>query len=406
MLMAIHALVVISILLVVNPVSSEEKRSSALEELRQKADTILKQPNVSARKDIDVVFELVDLLIRENQPEEAEKYVVKGLQHFPWNLKYQIIYADLLAKSGEQKKAGEKAKLVWQYAETDELINRAGKLLNKKPLPQFEKISKLPDTTPCVVLVPFQNCDKYLIVRIKDELAAKLKIPVFIREIDTEYPAFSRDRREAIINNMRKRFIKKIKDAPIVKAMKKLNLTEKDLDKEDNVIKLAKYLLRGSEAGTIAEFDAYFEGSRGKAPQWHADQLQDTLFRIVRPYRRKNVAYLAITPVDIYARDYNFLFGSANTAGGVMSYRRFTADYNDDIPNQDRLIKRTLMQCLASVGHIYDIDRCTNPTCARAYPNSLSEHDAKKETLCSQCKDGFKTKFKQQAEPEADSPVR
>jgi len=115
----------------------------------------------------------------------------------------------------------------------------------------------------------------------------------------------------------------------------------------------------------------------------------------VKPYRRKNVAYLGITSVDIYAKDYNFLFGWANRSGGIMSYRRFTAAFNNDIPNQDRLIKRTLMQCLSSVGHIYGIKRCTNPTCARAYPNSLSEHDAKNGTLCSECENGFRIKFEQ-----------
>ena len=265
----------------------------------------------------------------------------------------------------------------------------------KLAFPQFEKINKLSGAKPCVVLVPFQNCDKYLIIRIRDELAARLEIQVFIQEIDTEYPSFSRDRRGATINQIRRQFIKEVNDAQIADAMKHLNLTKENLDEEDNVLKLMKYLLRSSGAEAIAQFDTYLENSIGKDPQWNADQLLTTLFRAVKPYRRKNVAYLGITSVDIYAKDYNFLFGWANRSGGIMSYRRFTAAFNNDIPNQDRLIKRTLMQCLSSVGHIYGIKRCTNPTCARAYPNSLSEHDAKKGTLCSECRNGFRTKFEQ-----------
>lgn len=376
-------------------VFSEELQSTSLKELRAQADEVLRLSNVSARKDIDVVFKLVDQLLEENQQEDAEKYIAQGLEHFPWNLKYQMTYAEMLAKKGKQGNAEEKAALVFQYGETEELIQRARKLLNKDPLPQFAEISSLPGTAHCVALVPFQECDNWLIARIKEELSTTLGIPVYIQTINTKYPPSSRDRRQDTLNRLRKEFMKNMDDIQVADGMKKLDLTKRDLEEEGNVLKLMKYLLRSSGAEAIAQFDAYLEDSIGKDPQWNADQLQTSLFRAVKPYRRRNVAYLGITSVDIYAKDYNFLFGWANRSGGIMSYHRFTAAFNNDIPNQDRLIKRTLMQCLSSVGHIYGIKRCTNPTCARAYPNSLAEHDAKKGTLCSECTNGFKTKFEQ-----------
>lgn len=372
----------------------EQVRVIPLEELRSQADEILRQSNVSARKDIDVVFKLVDRLLAENQLEDAEKYIVKGLEHFPWNLKYQMVYAEMLSKKGQQKKAEEKAALVLKYAESDELIEWARKILRKSPLAKFAGINTLPGTDYCVVLIPLQECDKWLIARIKDELSTTLRIPVFIQAINTKYPPFSRDRRQAVINRLRKQLIEKMNDIQIADGMKNLGLTKEDLKEDDNVMKLMNYLLRKSGA-EAAEFDAFLKDSAGKDPQWDAEQLQATLFQAVDSYRRKNVGYLGITSVDIYARDYNFLFGWANTSGGIMSYRRFTADFNNDIPNQDRLIKRTFMQSLASVGHIYGIKRCTNPTCARAYPNSLAEHDAKDGKLCSECSNGFRTKFGQ-----------
>ncbi len=42
------------------------------------------------------------------------------------------------------------------------------------------------------------------------------------------------------------------------------------------------------------------------------------------------------------------------------------------------------------------LKRCTHPTCARAYPHSLYEHDAKNGTLCSECRKSFRTTFGQQ----------
>ena len=44
-------------------------------------------------------------------------------------------------------------------------------------------------------------------------------------------------------------------------------------------------------------------------------------------------------------------------------------------------------------GHLFGLQRCSDPTCPRAYPNSLDEHDAKGAILCGQCRDGFDRLF-------------
>jgi len=395
----ISVIFIATIILISTSVLSEEKPSSDLEKLREKADDVLKQTNVSARSDIDVVFQLIDRLIEENQKDEAERYIIKGLQHFPWNLKYQMIYAEMLDKKGKKEEAKEKASLVYQYAETDELLILASKFLNKDPLPEFSKISTLPGTDHCVVLIPFMESDKWLIMRIKEKLSTTLGIPVYIQTINTTYPPFSRDRRQVAINELRNMFTQNMNDVKITKAMKELRLTKKDLEKTDNILKLMKYFLKDSGSEAIKDFDERMEELKGKYPQWNSDQLLTILFRAVKPYRRKNVAYLAVTSVDIYAKDYNFLFGWANRSGGVMSYHRFTSQFNNEAPNRERLLKRIFMQSLSSIGHIYGLKRCINPKCARAYPHSLAEHDAKDGTLCSQCRNGFKEIFGKKNQP-------
>lgn len=382
-------------------VFSQEEEPLHLDDLRKKADAVLNQSNVSARRDIDVVFELVDRLLGEGS-KDAEHYLVRGLKHFPWDLKYQMLYAELLAKDDKAAQANTKADLVFQYGETDDLVERARKLLGKKPLPTFGKMTSLPGSNHCVVLVPLKEADRWLVVRVKERLSKVLGLPVSIQTIETEYPPFGRDRRGAILNRIRRNVQQDIDNPEIATALQRLGLSERELSDDANILRLAKHLMREAGPEEIKKFEAYLKESTGKNPQWNADQLQNVLLRAVETHRRKNIAYLGITFADIYAKDYNFLFGSANRRGGVMSYRRFTAGFNDEVPNQDRLIKRTLMQCLSSIGHIYGIDRCTNPTCARAYPNSLSEHDAKKGTLCSQCKSGFKSIFEQS--PPSDAP--
>jgi len=390
----IYILLTITIGLGSTCVFSQEAARLDLKELRKKADSVLNQSNVSARSEIDVVFRLVDRLLEEDSA-DAEHYLIKGLEHFPWNLKYQMVYAELLAKRGKTAQARDKADLVLQYAETDDLIERARKVAGEEALPKFDKIKSLPGSHHCVVLVPMMEADKWLIVRVKEQLSEVLGIPVYIQTIETDYPPFGRDLRGAILNQVRRKIKEDINDPQVTNVLKDLDITKEDLAEEAKLLRVLKTLMGDAGPERIVEFESYLEQSRGKDPQWDANQLQEVLFRAVKPYRRKNVAYLGMTFADIYAKDFNFLFGWADRQGGVMSYRRFTADFNDEIPNQDRLIKRTLMQCLSSTGHIYGIKRCTNPTCARAYPNSLPEHDAKKGTLCAQCRSGFKRVFAQ-----------
>ena len=157
---AIWVLVMVTVALIGPPVSSLGEQASELDQLRQKADAVLAQSNVSAGRDIGIVFELVDGVLEEDHSEEADKYIVQGLKHFPWNLKYQMIHAELLAREGKLDKANEKADLVLQYGEAEDLIERARKLLDKSPLPAFTQIRSLPGTDHRVVLGPLQECDK------------------------------------------------------------------------------------------------------------------------------------------------------------------------------------------------------------------------------------------------------
>ncbi len=377
-------------------VHPKEAETIPLDELRERADLVLSNPGPSARGDIDVVFELVDALLEEGS-DDAEHYLLQGLKHFPWNLEYQMAYAELLAKEGRSAEAEEKAGLVLRHAESDDLVERAGELLGREPLPAFDGIESLPGSNHCLVLIPFQEADAWLVARVRERLSVELGIPVYVQTVETDYPPFDRDRRKKILIETRWGIEEEIDNPRIAQALKDTNLTLEELDDETDLLRFMKTLLDRADPEAFAEFETVLEESRDKDPQWHTDQLLEVLFETVGPYRRENVVYLGITPVDIYASDHNFLFGWASDPGGVVSYHRFTAEFNDETPNQERLVKRTLMQCLSSTRIANGIERCTNPTCACAYPNSLPEHDAKEGTLCLQCKSAFEEVFGQSA---------
>jgi len=386
------AIIILVLILWTASVFSDETQPTTLttEALKKKADKVLSQVNVSARTEIGVVFELVDRLLEENRMKDAEKYVAQGLRHFPWNLKYQMTYAEILEKNGMHAEAKEKAELVFKYAETDELIDRSRKLLNTYRKTQFPAISALEKAEYSLVLVPFVDCDKWLLICIKEDLAAILGIPVYIQTVNIDLPPANRDMRKRMIDTLRIRLIKQIGDAQVTASMKALGLTRADLSEEENVLKMIRDLMRKYNPDETKAFEAYLKESAGKNKQWDADILKGLLFKAVKPFHRKKVGYLGVTSLDIYTKDYNFLFGWASPSGGIMSYHRFKADFNDEIPNKERLVKRTIMQSLSSAGYVFGVERCTAPTCARAYPHSLAEHDAKDAKLCPACRNGFK----------------
>jgi predicted Zn-dependent protease len=95
---------------------------------------------------------------------------------------------------------------------------------------------------------------------------------------------------------------------------------------------------------------------------------------------------LGVTSNDMYENDYNFLFGWAQKGLGVISYARFLLGN----PTDEQFEKRTVMQALSSIGFVVGIPRCTNPTCARAYPDSLDEQDRKDDKLCNECRENLR----------------
>jgi predicted Zn-dependent protease len=390
------SIIILILILLTASVFGEQVQPTTLttEELKQKADKVLLLDNVSARSEIGVVFELVDRLVKENSLKDAEKYVARGLEHFSWNLKYQMIYAEILEKNGSHAKAKEKAELVFKYAETDELIDRASKLINTYSETQFPEIFAIEKPEFSLVLVPFGDCDKWLLIRIKADLAEILGIAVYIQTVNISPPPANRDMRQRIIESYRAILIEKIDDPQVTHNMKILALNQAALSEEKNVLNLMRNIMSTARLDARKEFENQLKEAAGKNKQWDADILQGLLSKAVKPFRRKKVGYLGVTPLDIYSKDYNFLFGWAGRSIGIMSYHRFKADFNEEIPNKERLAKRTLKQCLSSAGWIFGVQRCTTPTCARAYPHSLTEHDAKDAQLCTACSDGFKTVFR------------
>lgn len=352
---------------------------------------------VDIRHKIHIVWELVDRLKREkNKTDELMRYLEQGLRHNAWNLKYQLDYAMLLKEKGKTKEAQERAEIIATYSEKDELIDAASEILKKPKLPSIPFRKVLDGKEHTIILVPVGKVDVWLLFELQKKLQEVLKIKVEIQDFHISAPKYTRDHRDIIIEDIRERLIKQSESPDISRLLKDMSINKSDLENDEVVIKIVNRineLTAGKEA--VDSFNKLLEDSIGKDRQWHIDALYSKVVEQTGNEKKPKLKYLGICNLDTYATGTNFLFGTASSKGyGIISYRRFSAEFNEEPPNRTRLLDRTLKQALSSLGFMYNIERCSIPTCPRTYPNNLKEHDAKGTELCSKCKEAFEKALK------------
>jgi predicted Zn-dependent protease len=178
-------------------------------------------------------------------------------------------------------------------------------------------------------------------------------------------------------------------DPKRARPLQVMGIRRKDLRSADDAVKaLRATTLAGSGKAALKELDEALEAARGADPQWHTDPLLATLQAHTQAMKKPSVFYLGVAGVDVFMDRSNFAFGTALVGAGygVMSYRRFTAEFSSEPPDSGRLLVRASKQALSSIGFMLGVDRCSSPTCARSYSRNLAEHDAKSARPCDACR--------------------
>ncbi len=385
-------------LIVVLTATADDEKASPLDELRAEADRVMRMPNVTMRRHVDILFTVTDQLLAEGLTAEAERYLVRGLEADPWRLNYQLVYAEMLQDQKAEAQARERAELVYTYSEDEDQIDHARTLLGRESPPTFAVMERLPGDQPTVLLIPFQGAEAWLMRRVQDELLAMLDVPVLIRQLDVDVPPHRRDARGSELNRLRRDLVPIMQTDEMQQFLADLKFSVDDLREEENMYRFMIHVLESTYPDSVESVLQRYEELRGLNPQWHTDDLLEALRGGVDPYRTDRVAYVAVTSADIYAGDYHFLFSSTPAHGSIVSYHRFKADFNRELPNQERLVRRTVKACLGPIGFQFGIGRCSVPVCPRAYPNSLREHDSRNYALCTGCATQFREVLAQSAD--------
>jgi archaemetzincin len=157
-----------------------------------------------------------------------------------------------------------------------------------------------------------------------------------------------------------------------------LSVGNPDRDALDNLARDLKGMGFDVErAGRRALPRGTFDAKRG---QFRADALLGVALSV----RAERV--LAVTDVDLYADDLNFVFGIAQPSGKacVISLLQLHLD-----ADWERFRGRALKEAMHELGHTFGLGHCADPGCAMWFSYTLEETDRKGAAYSPRCKEGL-----------------
>ena len=348
---------------------AQESLINELEKIITEAES---KDNVNARSYIHQYWQLAGLYLEKKDNRNAYRVIIKGLTLDPWNYTYQKIAADIEAANRFNFITNNLKELALIYE--DSLAQRdrmdsggiAGQPLYLSDY--YLYIAAYPDLNTDVV--------DFTAARIAGEYGIEVKtINVGAEVSDVNARDLQLTIYDNIIENVRNRYAHSV----IAGFLKQTGLTEEELNTKKGKGIFVYHLLNQNENGMEQWKEIEMTRSQYSANAL-LNQLSGTFSRYLNDPHCLGI--LGITREDMYENDYNFLLGWAQKKLGVMSYARFTVGN----PGREQFEKRVVMQAFSSAGLVIGIPRCTNPNCARAYPNSVEEHDRKEDKLCAECK--------------------
>lgn len=109
------------------------------------------------------------------------------------------------------------------------------------------------------------------------------------------------------------------------------------------------------------------------------------LRKILSPGRGEKV--LAISDVDLYVPQLNFVFGEAELGGrlAIISLSRLRQSFYGLPENEALFLERSVKEAIHELGHVYRLRHCPNPECVMHFSNSLLDTDRKEASFCPRC---------------------
>lgn len=377
---------------------ADEQQTVTTKVLVAEAEAVIQsasKDNVTAAKNVDVIFTAANRLFDEGRLAQSKAFFQSGLQLAPWDMQQQLNFARVLQALGENKRAAETAKLVYETSENASLLLQSGDIGGLSPPAGVLSLPtgalSLPGKNfpkPVIAIVRIGKVADWIVQRAGNQLSATLGSPVYVSSTVIELPAPHRSYLKRWSEQLRKDISW---DHPFVREqMRDIGLTMPELATLDQTLEIhARIIVAQGEADPRPNFARLKQEAAARDRQWDAARLMLLLRQEVPA--QDNVVVVGLTQADIFAGDTNFVFGTADIGSyyALVSTRRFEAEFNGERENQQRFLDRLHKQLLSSSGFALGIPRPTDPRSARSYPNGLADHDLKGTWLSQACLDAF-----------------
>jgi tetratricopeptide (TPR) repeat protein len=360
------------------PLSGEQ-----LEELVQKlpADNI-----IQLRRSVDKVFAQAEIYERESKDEEAIGLYERALEADPANLPYQFKLARLLIGHNRMEDGISKLRCIYEFAEDDGLLMQTRDLLNSTKSEIVQPATRqVAEKNIEIVLVPMGNPSGLILSELRAALQERLGIAVSISDHAVDLREADRKNADLLISKVFIGVQQNLNQLQRDLIMREFRIADGDLNSPEYQAHFIRAVFSQSGEQGRQQFEAELK-RLGDSGQYNITRLAGEIRRAFPVDSREIVkAYLGVTPVDLYMDCCNTLFGGSDGIYGVISYYQFTAAHNGGKQCRPLVVARILKQALSTSNLIFDIPRCNNPYCARSFPFTLAEHDAKSDKLCPDC---------------------
>jgi len=119
--------------------------------------------------------------------------------------------------------------------------------------------------------------------------------------------------------------------------------------------------------------------------QYFSSQILSEVRKAISPAKRGKV--LAVSDVDLYVPQLNFVFGEAELGGhfAIISLTRLRQSFYGLPENRALFLDRTAKEAIHELGHTYGLRHCPHPECVMHFSNSLQDTDRKEASFCQSC---------------------